>query len=343
MDLIDLGWKDELAEYFFKYQQQGYEAGRISAVFGQLYQIFTKEGEILGELSGKMRYEITNQIEYPAVGDWVVLSLRPGEGRGSIHGILPRRSKLSRKVAGKLTEEQVFATNIDYIFLVNALNQDFNLRKIERFLIMAWDSGANPVIILSKADLCVDVEEKVKQVETVALGVPVHVISIVENQGIDDLKKYLKRGSTTVMLGASGVGKSTLINYFSGENLMETQSIREGDDKGRHTTTHRQLVALPEGGLIIDTPGIREMQLWNANEGIYDAFEDIEALRRECFFKDCNHGKEPGCAVKKALREGTLDGTRLKNYIKLQRELKFIQKKQAQIERLKEKRNQRRR
>ena len=198
--------------------------------------------------------------------------------RATIHKVLPRKSKFSRKVAGINTKEQIVASNIDTIFLVNSLNKDFNARRIERYLIMAWESGANPVILLSKADLCVDLEEKLSETEKVAVGVPIHIISAVDNRGMDDLNQYLKPGKTIALLGSSGVGKSTLLNYLAGEVVQETKEVRAYDDRGRHTSTSREMFILDSGAIMIDTPGMRELQLWGGTEGISEAFEDIEAL-----------------------------------------------------------------
>ncbi|MBS3909052.1 MAG: ribosome small subunit-dependent GTPase A [Actinobacteria bacterium] len=337
MDLESLGWNAFFEASFADYAEQGYLTGRVSAEHKHIYRVFTEDGEVLATVSGKMRHDSRRRAAFPAVGDWVVMLLRAGEDRAVIHDILERRSKFTRQVAGNMIDVQVIAANIDTVFLVNALNDDFNLRRMERYITLAWESGAKPVLILNKADLCDNLDEKLAEVEGIAIGVPVHVVSAIKKQGLQALDPYLKKGSTAALLGSSGTGKSTLINTLFGEEVQKVAEIRESDGKGRHTTTYRRLIALPSGGLVIDTPGLREIQLWGTDEGLSDAFEDIDAFAGECRFNDCNHESEPGCAVKKAIEDGTLDATRYESYLKLQQELAFLADKkdyQAQKERL---------
>lgn len=337
MNLQALGWNIFFQEAFAPYQVKGFTVGRISLEHKQMYRVLTEQGEMLAEVTGKMRHQAEGRADFPAVGDWVVISTRIEEQRASIHAILPRQSKFSRKIAGSTTEEQIVATNIDTVFLVNALNADFNIRRVERYLLMAWESGSSPVIILSKADLCADVEDKVREMESVALGVPIHIISSETGIGLENLAPYLKEGKTVALLGSSGVGKSTLINTLLGEYKQEVKEIREDDHKGRHTTTHRELISLSGGGLLIDTPGMRELHLWDSDEGLNQSFSDVESLFEDCRFRDCQHGNEPGCAVQEALRNGDLDQARFNSYTKLQKELAYITRKENQRAALAEK------
>jgi len=264
---------------------------------------------------------------FPAVGDWVVVRELVGESKKLIQEVLPRQSKFSRKVAGGVTEEQIVAANVDTLFLVNALNHDFNVRRIERALILAWEGGAQPIIILRKGDLCDDIPSKISDVESVALGVPIHVITAIEEDGCEAVRQYIQPSKTIALIGSSGVGKSTLINRILGEELQRVNDVREGDDRGKHTTTHRQLLLIPEGGLIMDTPGMRELQLWDADEGVTSTFEDIDSLIAQCRFSDCNHNNEPGCALRAALTSGELAQSRYNNYLKMNRELAYINSK----------------
>ena len=287
------------------------------------YVIYTEHGELRAELAGRLRHG----DEHPAVGDWVAVALRPSEGRATIHAVLPRRSAFTRKVAWSETKPQVVAANVDVVFVVCGLDANYNVRRIERYLTLAWESGAQPVVLLTKADLCDDVDPRVFEVESIAFGVPVHAVSAPHGDGLETVRSYVPAGRTAALLGSSGVGKSTLVNALVGEELLATQGLRD-DGRGRHTTSHRQLVPLPEGGLVLDTPGMRELQLWDADEGMQAAFADVDALAAQCRFADCAHREEPGCAVRAALAGGTLDVERFESWGKLQRELERLARKQ---------------
>lgn len=321
------GFNAFFEEAFQAYESTSYHAGRVALEHKHLYRVWTEDGEILADISGKMRFGAAGREDYPAVGDWVVLNVRKEEEKGTIHAVLPRKSKFSRKVAGKVVDEQIIATNVNTVFLVAALNQDFNLRRLERYLVLAWESGAVPVILLSKADLCADLAQKQKDVESIAFGVPVITISAHTGKGMEQLDPFLTEGHTLALLGSSGVGKSTIVNYLMGTEVLKTQEIREDDARGRHTTTHREMFLLPCGAILIDTPGMREIQLWDADEGMSGTFDDIEELAIRCQFQDCGHDTEPGCAIKEALNEGTLAPERYASYRKLQRELAYLAKK----------------
>ncbi|MBW4563043.1 MAG: ribosome small subunit-dependent GTPase A [Mojavia pulchra JT2-VF2] len=330
MNLDCLGWSEFFAHRFELYRQQGFSIGRVAIEYRNTYILYTEHGELSAEIAGKFRHRAAQPQNFPAVGDWVVISTREMEGRATIHEILPRKSKFSRKSVGSRTEEQIVAANIDTVFLVSGLDGDFNPRRIERYLILAWESGANPVIVLNKADLCKSLEDYLAQVEAIAMGVPIVTLSAINNQGLDALKAYLQPRQTVALLGSSGVGKSTITNQLKGATVQAVQPVRRGDDRGRHTTTHRELILLPSGGLIMDTPGMREIQIWAGNEGLQETFADIENLTQYCRFRNCQHNNEPGCAVQQALAEERLDYSRFLSYQKLQKELDYLARKQDQ-------------
>jgi ribosome biogenesis GTPase len=335
--LTALGWNDFFAATFAPYAEQGLVAGRVMRELRGVYTVATVDGELSASPAGRL-WHGEEGTGPPAVGDWV--AVRPPASStepGLIRAILPRRSKFSRKVAGSRTDEQVVAANVDTVFLMTGLDGDFNPRRIERYLAAGWESGAVPVLVLSKADLAADLEAQVAEVEAVALGVPVHPVSSRTGQGMEALTSYLRPGQTVSVLGSSGVGKSTLINYLLGSDVQRTGGVREGDDRGRHTTTHRALFITPSGALLLDTPGMRELQLWEADEGLGAAFADIEELAEGCRFSDCAHQGTPGCAVEAAVAEGRLDPARLESYRKLQLELRHLRTKQDEVSRLREK------
>jgi ribosome biogenesis GTPase / thiamine phosphate phosphatase len=285
------------------------------------YVLWTEQGELRAGVAGALFYGRAVGGVLPAVGDWVAAQLTAEGDQGTIQAVLRRRSAFARKAVLRSSTDQVLAANVDTALLLTGLDEDFSLRRLERYLTIAWNSGAAPIVVLTKADLCADVEEARIAVEVVAIGVPVLPVSNITGEGLDALREHLLPGRTSVLLGSSGVGKSTLLNSLAGEELMQTKEVA-ADGTGRHTTTHRELVRLPGGALVIDTPGLRELQLW---EGDTDtAFEDVETLAADCRFGDCAHMREPGCAVLAAVDDGSLELDRLRSWRKLQRELEAI-------------------
>jgi ribosome biogenesis GTPase / thiamine phosphate phosphatase len=324
-DLSHLGWTRFFAERFGPHAIDGLIPGRVAVEHKGAYIVLTGYEEVRAQISGRFRYEADSRADLPAVGDWVALEPTQS-GEGIVRAVLERRSKFMRNVAGERVEEQVLAANIDVSFLVAPIDEPVNLRRLERYMTMAWGGGTDPVVVLTKADLSDDVGSRIVEVESAAIGLPVHAVDALSEEEVGALRSYLAGDRTAVFLGSSGVGKSTLVNSLLGSDRQSTNEVR-WDHKGRHTTSRRELITLPGGGLIIDTPGMREIQLWDAGDGLSDAFEDIAELTTDCRFNDCSHRSEPGCAVRAALEQGPLETSRWESYVKLQRELRWLETK----------------
>ncbi len=338
----------DIKEYGFTglYETEGKQEGcipaRVTEVHREMYKVISEMGECNARIKGSFYNSTDTAEDFPAVGDFVMLQYNE-QGDSRIVKVLPRSSKFSRPDysghnAGyvKTILEQVVAANFDYVFILASLNYDFNVNRILRYITVAWESGGTPVVLLTKADLVEDYEKQLKEIRSQAIGVDVYVISAARGAGLEPLEAYLRPGKTVVFLGSSGVGKSTLVNALAGEELMQVSTIREEDSKGRHTTTHRQLIRLKSGVMIIDTPGMRELGMWDVEEGLQDAFADVEDLFNRCRFSDCTHKNEPGCAVLAALENHTLETSRWRNYLQLKNEARFTENKSAYLRERKE-------
>ena len=335
-DLATLGWDDGWSAAFEHHRAAGLVPGRVAVQHRGAYDVMTEEGETRARLPGRARRDAETLAELPVVGDWVALEPPSGGDAPAIRAVLPRRTKFSRRAAhdpgSDVAREQVVAANVDVAFIVASLVDDLSRRRFERYLTLAWESGARPVILLTKADLAPDPGPAAAAVAEIAGDVPVHTVSVRSGLGLDAVRSYLAPGVTTVLLGPSGVGKSKLVNTLAGEDVMTTGAVRD-DGTGRHTTTHRQLVILPGGGIVVDNPGMRELHLWLAADGLEEAFEDVVQLEAQCKFADCRHEGEPGCAIQEALANGRLDPARWRSYRELQQELAELEARLARRER----------
>lgn len=325
-DLRDWGWTAFFEDQLSEEDRKTLGVFRVIEVQRGRYRILGERGEIWAETKGRLRFEAESSATLPAVGDWVLAGLAPG-GTAVVERVLERRTVISRKASGNRKEEQVIAANVDRVVITSSLNGDLNLRRLERYLVMAWNSGAAPLVLLTKRDLCDSIEDKVRSVQEIAKGVPVIPASVVTGEGMDELRRELRPRETLVLVGSSGVGKSSLLNHLFGEERVRTGEIRYADGRGRHTTTSRTLYRLDNGAIVIDTPGVRELEPWGADEGLSATFADVEELFAACRFRDCRHGSEPGCAVREALETGGLPRDRWESYLKLQRESEFQDRK----------------
>ena len=341
MTLERLGWGSFFADAFDALGEPDLVPARVSVEHNHLYRVLTDSGELLASAAGSMKHAALSQSALPGVGDWVALKVN-SEGPATIQVVLPRRTCFSRRAAGQATAEQVVASNIDTVLLVTGLDGDFNAKRLERYLVATADSGAEPVVVLNKADLCGHVDAALAAIHEIAADATVHITSCQTNSGLDDLTVYLRPGRTIAFLGSSGVGKSTLINRLLGQERQPTRAVRKRDSRGRHTTVHRELLLHPDGGVIIDTPGMRELGLWDTSGGLETAFDEIERLVHGCRFRDCQHRTEPGCAVRQAVTDGDLPVERLKHYHQLQDERARLAVRRDELAELAEKQREKR-
>jgi ribosome biogenesis GTPase len=322
-----LGWNARCEAAAAAHRQRGYGFGRVTVESRETYILASVRGERTAEVSGRFQFEAETPADFPKVGDWVAITEYPDEAKAVIHAVLPRGARLSRRAAGRRTEEQLLAANIDGIVLVQGLDFDFNLRRLERQMVMIRESGAAPIVLLNKADLLPESGSAVARVRDTLPGVEVLAVSALNESGLDALRARLRPAETYVLIGSSGVGKSTLINKLLGRDRQAAAPVREADSKGRHTTSRRELIVLPGGALLIDTPGVREFQLWDTEDGMDEVFADITALAAECRFGDCTHLRETGCAVLAAVETGALPSARYQSWLKLRKEQAFLETK----------------
>ncbi|WP_422485506.1 ribosome small subunit-dependent GTPase A [Gudongella sp. DL1XJH-153] len=326
-------YKDEFKEIVAR--ESGMIPGRVSAVHRERYQVITEHGESWATLKGSIFYNSPESVIYPTTGDFVAVRHNP-VGEDIIYKVLKRKSEFSRMDSFN-RNKQVVAANFDYVLILSSMNKDFNIKRLDRYIVSAWESGAEPLVVLTKSDISDDFSMYVDAIESNSPGVKVFPVSSITGAGIEALKDYLKSESTLVLLGSSGVGKSSLVNALAESEVMKVNTIRENDAKGKHTTTHRQLIVLDDGTMVIDTPGMRELELWSADSGMEEAFHDIAAIADRCRFRDCSHNDEPGCAIRYALKSGELANSRWNNYLKLKKESEYARAKEEKSARVQKK------
>ena len=336
-NLKTLGWNSFFEKQYEEYKNSGFIPGRIAVENKNNYLVLTENGEVLAEVSGKLMFTVESNSELPKTGDWVLLSIFDEDSRGIIHKVLERQTKISRRAAGKTSDEQIIITNVDYIFIVQSLDNNFNINRLERYLVTIFQSGAVPIIILSKADVCEDVDSKLAEINNRFPDIKTIVISSFKDVGISELCEVLEFGKTYAFLGSSGVGKSTIINKLIGEEMLKTTEVRTSDNKGKHTTTKRELIILEDKGILIDTPGMRGLQLWSADDGMSVVFTEFEEFAGQCRFADCTHTHEIDCAIIDAVKNNIIPQSKYDNYLKMRKELRYLESRVDQKVYLEEK------